>query len=526
VGESWGRSPPERERRQVIDSRNLMVDKDGVISIPFLIKGKLITPTHLDAGEIKKAFNSADGNTSYVKLPEVQIIREPVIDRQTMKYNGDYIYQLMPPLKAEYLVEKDFDRLVNTLYSLSVEDILQYIDTVLRYLIQNRKLIFDIVKNYRLTSEYPDAFLDKWFASIPTMLDIKNARRMIDGELSYCGKPGSDFLTGWIKADGDTGYIRAMPTRQLHITAGNTPEVPIISTLRAVLTKSAAVIKLPYGAILPGALLAMAAYEAAPNHPITQNLSLVYWHGGDESIENILFAPGAFDRIVVWGRPTTVAAVQSKTPFTKTIFLNPRYGISLIGNEAFSGKLEETIDRALTDVLAYNQKACISSLVHYVEGTAEQTEEYAKCLQQALCRWDAEIPNFVSPQAQGQIKRLKHGRYANAKWYLNYKDDDFSSGVVVISDEFDILDHPASRLVVIRPVSKLEDALKYIHQGVSTVGVFPEERRQELKERILARGVSSVLPLGQCDAVFAGMPHDGMMILNQLVDWKVEFYEQ
>lgn len=504
-----------------MDSRNLMADKDGVISIPFLVKGKLIKPPHIGRSEIEKAFTSVDGDTSYVKLPEAQVIREPVIDRRTMKYSGDYLYQLMPQLKPEDLIERDFDRLVNTLYSISVEDILQYIEIILRYLIQNSELTSDMAELYRLTSEYPDALLDKWFSSIPGVLDIKNARQMIDSELSYNGRPGSDFLNGWVKAGGDAGDIRAMPTRQLHITAGNTPEVPIISTLRAVLTKSAAVIKLPFGAILPGALLAMAAYDALPKHPITQNLSLVYWQGGDESIENTLFTPGAFDRVVVWGGPTAVVTVQSKTPFTRVISLNPRYGISLIGSEAFAGKLEETVDRALTDVLAYNQKACISSLVHYVEGTAEQADEYARCLQQALRRWDVETPDFVLPQAQGQIKRLKRGRYANAQWHLNCKGDDFMSGAVVITGEFDILDHPASRLVVIRPVEKLEDTLKYIHQGVSTVGVFPEERRQELKNRILARGVSSVLPLGQCDAVFAGMPHDGMMILNQLVNWKV-----
>jgi hypothetical protein len=116
---------------------------------------------------------------------------------------------------------------------------------------------------------------------------------------------------------------------------------------------------------------------------------------------------------------------------------------------------------------------------------------------------------------------MRRGRYANAQWYINSQNDDFTSGVIVISGEFDILDHPTSRLVVVRPVSALDEALKYIHRGVSAVSIFPEERRLILRDRILARGVSGVLPLGQCETVFAGMPHDGMMILNQLVDWKV-----
>ncbi|MDD4923929.1 MAG: acyl-CoA reductase [Dehalococcoidales bacterium] len=504
-----------------MENNSMLTIEDGIIRIPFLVKGKLIIPPQIDRKQIEMAFGYSDTDTSYVKLTGAQVIREPLIDRKNMKYTEDYIYQLMPEIPAEALIENDIDKLADALYSLPVDEILDYLDKILDYLCKNRKLVSQAAGLYGKTSEYPDTMLDKWFASMTEILNRKAARRMIDAELSYNDKPGSDFLNGWVKVEGETACIRAMPTRQLHITAGNVPEVPIISALRAVLTKSAAVIKLPGGAIIPGALVAIATHEAAPDHPLTQNLSLVYWHGGDENIENILFAPGAFDRIIVWGGPAAIAAVQSKTPFTKTISLNPRYGVSLIGSEAFSGKLQDTVDRALTDVLAYNQKACISSLLHYVEGTEEQANEYAVALQQALKRYGDKTPNFTSPEASGQVKRMKRGRYANAKWYLNYDNEAFVSGAVVISGEFDILDHPTSQLVVVRPVAKLDDALKYIHQNVSTVGVYPKERRLELKDRILARGVSSVLPLGQCERVFAGMPHDGMMILNQLVDWKV-----
>lgn len=494
---------------------------DGIVHIPFLVKGKLITPRRIDRSQIETAFNSVESDEIYVKYSDVQIVREREIDRRTMQYTGKYLYQLMPQLKAEDLIEKDFDRLADNLYSLSVDNILDYLDKIFDYLCKNREFISQITQLYSLTSEYPDALLAKWFSSMTDIISRKAARQMIDAELSYSGKSGSNFLNGWVKVEGEKSFIRAMPTRQLHITAGNVPEVPVISALRAVLTKSAAVIKLPYGAIIPGAMLAIAAYEAAPDHPITQNLSMVYWQGGDETIENLLFAPGAFDRIVVWGGPSAVAAVEGKNPFTKTVSLNPRYGISLIGKEAFLEKPEDMAGNALKDVAAYNQKACISSLVHYVEGTEEQAYEYARLLQQELKSQDDNNPNFTSPEAKGQVKRMKRGQYAAAKWYLNCDGDDYISGAVVIAGEFDILDHPSSRLVMVRPVAKLEDALKYINQNVSAVGIFPEARRQELKDRILARGVSSVFPLGQCEKVFAGMPHDGMMILNQLVDWKV-----
>lgn len=77
------------------------------------------------------------------------------------------------------------------------------------------------------------------------------------------------------------------------------------------------------------------------------------------------------------------------------------------------------------------------------------------------------------------------------------------------------------RLAVVRPVADLRDALAYLHEGVSTVGVYPETRRLALRDAIAARGVSSILPLGQCERVFPAAPHDGMLVLSELVDWKV-----
>jgi len=296
--------------------------------------------------------------------------------------------------------------------------------------------------------------------------------------------------------------------------------VPLISALRLILTKSAGVIKFPFEVTLPGALLSLAAYAAAPDHPLTQNLSAVYWQGGDESVENVLLMPGAFDRVVVWGAPQAVASVQSRSLYTRVISFNPRYGISLIGQEAFAGDLGEVAFFGAMDTMIYNQKACNASQVHYVEGDLEQARNYARHLRETLAHWDAAAPQFVPPPVRGQLKRLRRGKYSRAEWLLNQTDGEFASGVVIIPDEFDILDHPTCRLVVVRPVERLEAALQYLHAGVAMVGIYPESRREALRDAIATRGVSSIYPLGQCERVFPGFPQDGMFVLSELVDWK------
>jgi hypothetical protein len=203
-----------------------------------------------------------------------------------------------------------------------------------------------------------------------------------------------------------------MPTRQLHITAGNTPEAAIVSTLRAILTKSAAAVKMPSGGTLTGSLLALAA-ASIPDHPITRNLSLVYWQGGDESIENDLFRPNAFDRIIVWGAPESVKSIQSRALYTRTICFNPRYGVSFIGREAFGDNLQDAVLRASADSMIHNQKACTSSLVHYVEGTGEQVNRYAELLCRALSRWDENTAAVRFTFFQGANQTIKARKIFN-----------------------------------------------------------------------------------------------------------------
>ncbi len=531
----------------LIAQQQLLSADGGVIRVPFLVKGRLVIPPEIKRDEILAAFAAAEAGASYVKLPAAQVIRLPAIDRDSMRATPDFIYHVLPALQPLDLIETDFDELARGPYALTVEAVLDYLESIAAALQANPDLVDRVRDLCRLTSEHPDAYLNAAFATLPIGLDKPAARAMIDRELAAWSQAGSQFLDGWVEVPGTVfpgltpllaqtlplapaaepapnraTAIRAMPTRQLHITAGNAPQIPLISALRLVLTKSAGVIKCPLEVTLPGALLALAAVTAAPDHPLTRHLSVVYWHGGDEAVETALFTPGAFDRIVVWGAPEAVASVQARALFTKIICFNPRYGLSLIGREALAepARLGEVAFAAATDVMIYGQKACTASQVQFVEGTEAQVQAYADCLAEVLSRWDELAPPFVAPATRGQLKRLQRGKYSSADWRTNQRGDSFSSGVVVMSRDFDILDHPMCRLVLVRPVEDLREAFPSLNAGVSTVGVYPEARRLELRDAIAARGVSNILPLGQCERVFPGAPQDGMLVLSELVDWK------
>lgn len=520
----------------------LLQNDCGVVRVPFLVKGRLIAPPEVGRDRIEAAFGHTGRDIRYCRLPGAQLIREPVIDRKTLRYTGEYVCQVLPAVSGSDLVETDIDGLARGLYSLSVEDILDYLGLISTALAGSPALAQRVREICRLTSELPDALLDGWFDAFPWVFDRDAAQAMIDSELSAWGMPGKRFLDGWVEvpampvpglvlspcinagpsagAERRAPAIRAMPTRQLHIAAGNTPEVPVVCALRALLTKSAAAVKCPRGTTLSASLFSVAAAVAAPDHPLTKGLSLVYWEGGDAAVEDVLFLPNAFDRIVVWGTGETVASVQSRSPFTRIISFNPRYSVSLIGREAFEADLGQVAALAVADSLVHNQKACNSSLVHYIEATEDQAGLYAGLVQRALAEWDVAMPQFVAPSARGQVKRMRRGKYNGARWYLNGGEEGLTSGVALMAGEFDVLDHPMCRLVVVRRVEDLLNVLEYLHPGVSAAGIHPEETRLALRDRVLARGVSSVFQLGRCGRLFPGMPHDGMMALGQLVDWK------
>jgi hypothetical protein len=249
---------------------------------------------------------------------------------------------------------------------------------------------------------------------------------------------------------------------------------------------------------------------------------MVYWRGGDDSFERTLFVPGAFDRIVVWGAPNSVESVRTRAQFTKIVCFNPRYSVSFIGRDALERDcdLDEVAARAVCDSMVENQKACIASLVHYVEGSVEDAERYAAAVERSLARWDAQLPQPLLHRYIGPLKRLERGLLLDARVRFHEVGGAYRSGVVVAPHEFAIKDHPMCRLIVVRPVSSLDECMKFLHPGIATVGVFPDDRRRSLRDRVAARGVSNIVPLGHAGAAVVGSSHDGMLVLSELVDWK------
>jgi hypothetical protein len=510
-----------------LDRAGLLCADAGVIRVPVLLRGRLVAP---------------EGDA-------VIEILESTIDRATMRADGGVRRLRLPRVAAADLTYPDPAAVRARLAAVPFAELCRWLDAAAALLEPGAPLGARLRALLAATSDLADPLLDAALWLNAASLGAAAVREVVDRELSIGAVPGSRFLDEWVELDapgweGATGplraalapgpetpapppCIRALPTLQVHVTAGNAPVVAPASALRLLATRSGGVVKLPAGAILPGAALAVALQAAAEAHPaarpVLDALSLVYWRGGDAAVEQPLFDPAVFDRVVVWGAPDAVERVGELARGIRTLTFNPRYGVSLIGREALadSASRHAAARLATADVLVWNQRACIASLVHYVEAEDEDAaDRWAVALRDALADADRLAPAAPSPAALGQIARMRRGSLIGARWYwVGGPGRDARAAVVVAPGPFDLASHPLGRVVIVRRVARLDEAVALLHRGVSTVGVHPEPRRLGLRDAVAAHGVSSVVPLGRAERAFAGMPQDGMRVLAELVEW-------
>ncbi len=551
-GMSTAGMPVNGDLGRLLKEHRLFVDDGGVVRVPHLIRGRLVPPPDVPRARVVAAVNAAGPDAGYVRMDGdgAQVLVERYVEKGQVTERRRYL--LLPDIDPLELVDFDLDQLVTGPYAVPFDEVLALLDRLGEVLIGSPDAIAEVVETMRATAPYPDAMLDTELTGFAAAVDTSVLRTVVDRELGAYGRPGSEFLDGWVTLPGEAlpepfaplsaevagrlgvphhrdepapYAVRAMPTRQLHITAGNAPLVPALSALRLLVTKGAGVVKLPSQAVLPTALLATALSVAGGRrHPLLTHLSVGYWPGGDPGVEAALFAPDAFDRIVVWGDVAAVASVRQRAPFTRVVSFDPRYGVSILDvSGASASALADVAARAAADVCLHDQKACDSSHLQYVLGSRDEVQRYADALSEALATWDATAPPVPLPGQAGHLMRLRRGRLAGARWRPDPLDSPAgatpASTVVVSEAAFDVLDHPFARFAVIRPVPTVQDATAALSRHVATVGVWPEALRLSIRDPAAARGVAHVVPLGRSEHALPGAPHDGMLVLSQLVEW-------
>ncbi|WP_264445500.1 acyl-CoA reductase [Novosphingobium sp. JCM 18896] len=373
------------------------------------------------------------------------------------------------------------------------------------------------------------------YDALPHMFDPAGMTALVDKTI------GLDYIDGWVPSGGtyDCISIRAVGTRQLHITAGNVPVVAALTVVRAGLTKSDILIKAPSNDPLTANAIARTLIELAPDHPLTRHIAVAYWKGGDEFMDSQIIRTSRIDKITAWGGMSSVKHIQKfLSPGIDLTALNPKYSMSMVGREVFAS--EAAMDEAAVGLATlagfYNQTACANTRIVYVESdTDEDSIAQVVELGRKMVAAYAKLPPLLS------IPFVERNRELEAEMEAVALEDDFyhvegdtlNGGFVVskFNDRVEFFDKLNNRVVNIVPVDDLTDVLKWCDDTTQTVGLFPESRREGLRDAFALAGVQRLVALegGDPMTVYAnshhmppGSPHDGIEPMRRNVRWVVD----
>jgi hypothetical protein len=233
----------------------------------------------------------------------------------------------------------------------------------------------------------------------------------------------------------------------------------------------------------------------------------------------MLFRPQFFDKLAAWGGENALRSAKNYVgPGFELIAFDPKTSISMIGREAFASDevLAEVADRAATDVTLFNQQACAASRIQFVEGSLEQVDRYCALLQARLGVEREYASACGDPPASDLRDEIEGLRDMEPYFRLWGRCD--GRGVVIRSDE-QVSFHPDGRVVNVVRVEHLKDAARHANVATQTVGVFPSERKAELRDMLASMGAQRVVELGAALGVEIGLPHDGFFPLHRFMRW-------
>jgi hypothetical protein len=400
-------------------------------------------------------------------------------------------------------------------------EIIDYLVEAGRRLESGNHHLRDALDTLAPVSTAPRAILDQEFARIGSAF----AREVLEAQL------GSSLdrraLDGWlpiIGVGGRSSSVRAYPPRLVHLLAGNSPIVSAMTITWTALLKGVGLLKMPSNDPCTAVAILRTMADVDPDHPVLRSFSAVYWHGGDSAVEDALLRPQYFDKLVAWGGESALRHAKKYIgPGLELVAFDPKTSVSLIGREAFASEqaLQRAAQDAAIDTTLLNQDACASSRYHFVEGDDAAADRYCEALLPELARertFATACGEPTPPELREEAEVLRDLEPDYRVW------GDYSGAGLVIRSPEPLRSYPDRRTVNVVPVASLRNATEFATVATQTVGVFPEDRKAEVRDLLAARGVQRIVSLGEAGdlELLAGLPHDGMYVLSRLARFVVD----
>ncbi|MFK8333061.1 acyl-CoA reductase [Pseudomonas sp. BJa5] len=412
------------------------------------------------------------------------------------------------------------------LYSLSFEDILDYaVELGQRLALDKNPYLQEACELSYLTAPTTPSIVKGSYMGLQHLLSREFIREMVETTV------GVKYLEGWVPQtllDGTELEVRCFGARTLHIVAGNAVSLSLWTIIRNMVLRSDAIIKAPSNDPFTALAIARTMVDMAPDHPLTRHLSVAYWKGGDQALEQRLYQPQNLEKIVAWGGFASIKHVTRYIqPGLELISLDPKRSASIIGKAAFASEasMRDAAVRLAADIGAINQKGCVCARVVYVQsGTDEQglarLNTFGHYVHEAMLG----LPNTLSTRPKQYDQHLKAHVDAlrlDDEWYRVIGGRD-GEGAIICSQLPEPVSFAASlddRTANLVPVDELSEMLDAVDAYTQTVGVYPESIKDQLKDVLPLYGAQRIVSLGYAAAMKFAAPQDAIEPMRRMGKW-------
>ena len=334
-----------------------------------------------------------------------------------------------------------------------------------------------------------------------------------------------EVLDGFQRLDSGRTVHATGSALSFHVGAGTVPGVSVSSMIRALLVKSAVLLKPGKGDVALPVLFARAMAEEDPE--LARGVAVVYWPGGDSPAEEL--ALESAEVVVAYGSSESVAALRARSAVTsRFVPYHHRVSVGVVGRDALSsdGAARVAVDAAAA-VSMFDQRGCVSPHVVYVErGGATDPGAWAGTLAEAMAEVELELPGGrLTPDEASSLHQLRGAtelEEASGSGVRVYHGDR-GSWTVIYQESPTFTVSCQNRVVYVKPVSDLAEVPELLYdlrRHLQTVAIAGAGARRGALATALGRvGVTRVTS-------FEGAPwpppwwhHDGASVFDGLIRW-------
>jgi len=322
---------------------------------------------------------------------------------------------------------------------------------------------------------------------------------------------------GWIE-DG-RARLKAFPIGIVgHWPAGNVEIQPLLSMSCALLGGNACLVRIPRELRDITCQLIDKLVESDSKNRLTIRIVLLAFDHDRLDLHRAMAQ--SVDGAMIWGGEESVVQVRSLPfpPWARLAVFGPRISVAAMDAASRSEARESLCRRIARDVWQFDQQACSSPQVLFLEKNGEQsTGEFIQALRSAF-----EAENRAHPRQTIEGALTSAICQARAGWLLQ---DAENSAVFPSTPDWTILvghgpeipQPTQGKTLTVLEVPDLLEALARLDGNVQTLGlaIGDPEREAKLASLAASRGIDRIVPLGRMHVL--GSPWDGSDLIRIMV---------